>query len=137
MQKSIKQAWVSPDLRKRASNSKKSWFSEDGGGHLLRGRAVRARYLQCPPEEENKVAKELKRRRVKFERQKMFSGRYVVDFFLPKANIIIECDGQLNKKKTKVRDKALAEFKARIFHVRYSDIRADVKAAIGGVLKCV
>ena len=133
----FKRAWASPALRKQSSEAHKRWFSEEGGGHLFRGRAVRACWLENPPEEEIIVQKELKRRKQKFEQQKMFLGSYVVDFFLPQENVVIECDGQLNKKKTEKRDAVLIEYGLRIFHVRYKDIRIDVKAAIGDVLKCI
>ncbi|MGZ3605748.1 MAG: endonuclease domain-containing protein [Thermodesulfobacteriota bacterium] len=87
---------------------------------------------------ENMLWLKLRRKQLKgrpFYRQKII-GRYIVDFYCPKANLVIELDGgqhysESGKAKDRARDDALTEMGIRV--LRFSD--RDVFENIGGVIE--
>ena len=87
---------------------------------------------------ENMLWLKLRRKQLKghqFHRQKII-GKYVVDFYCPKANLVIEVDGgehysQIGKAKDRSRDDALVEMGIKV--LRFSD--RDVFENIGGVME--
>jgi len=87
---------------------------------------------------ENRVWSKLRRKQLKgypFYRQKII-GKYIVDFYCPKANLVIELDGgqhysETGKTKDMTRDNFLAEMGITV--LRISD--KDVFENIGGVME--
>ena len=87
---------------------------------------------------ENMLWLKLRRKQLKgrpFYRQKII-GKYIVDFYCPKANLVIELDGgqhysESGKAKDRTRDDALTEMGIRV--LRFSD--RDVSENIGGVME--
>ena len=87
---------------------------------------------------ENRVWSKLRRKQLKgypFYRQKII-GKYIVDFYCPKANLVIEVDGgqhysETGKTKDMTRDNFLAEMGITV--LRISD--KDVFENIGGVME--
>jgi len=87
---------------------------------------------------EKKLWSKLRRRQLRghqFYRQKII-GRYIVDFYCLKANLVIELDGgqhysEIGKANDKTRDDALAELGIKV--LRFSD--RDVFENIGGVME--
>jgi len=72
---------------------------------------------------------------LQFYRQKII-GRYIVDFYCPKANLVIELDGgqhysEAGKAKDRTRDDVLIEMGIKV--LRFSD--RDVFENIGGVME--
>ena len=70
-----------------------------------------------------------------FYRQKII-GKYIVDFYSPKANLVIELDGgqhysEAGKARDRTRDDVLIEMGIQV--LRYSD--RDVFENIGGVME--
>jgi very-short-patch-repair endonuclease len=80
----------------------------------------------------------LRRKQLKghqFYRQKSI-GKYIVDFYCPKANLVIELDGgqhysEVRKAKDRTRDDVLIEMGIKV--LRFSD--RDVFENIGGVME--
>ncbi len=80
----------------------------------------------------------LRRKQLKgypFYRQKII-GNYIVDFYCPKANLVIELDGgqhysETGKAKDRVRDDVLREMEIKV--LRFSD--RDVFENMGGVME--
>jgi len=80
----------------------------------------------------------LRRKQLKghqFYRQKII-GKYIVDFYCPKANLVIELDGgqhysETGKAKDRTRDDALREMGIKV--LRFSD--RDVFENMGGVVE--
>ena len=87
---------------------------------------------------ENMLWVRLRRKQLKghqFYRQKII-GKYIVDFYCPKANLVIELDGgqhysESGKAKDKVRDEVLSKMRIKV--LRYSD--RGVFENIGGVME--
>ena len=72
---------------------------------------------------------------LQFYRQKII-GKYIVDFYCPKANLVIELDGgqhysEAGKAKDRTRDDVLIEMGIKV--LRFSD--RDVFENIGGVME--
>lgn len=70
-----------------------------------------------------------------FYRQKII-GKYIVDFYCPRANLVIELDGgqhysETGKAKDRARDDVLVEMGIKV--LRFSD--RDVFENIGGVME--
>ena len=70
-----------------------------------------------------------------FYRQKII-GKYIVDFYCPKANLVIELDGgqhysETGKAKDRIREDALREMGIKV--LRFSD--RDVLENMGGVME--
>ena len=87
---------------------------------------------------ENMLWLKLRRKQVKgrqFYRQKII-GEYIVDFYCPKANLVIELDGGQHysgtgQSKDRTRDDVLIEMGIKV--LRFSD--RDVFENIGGVME--
>jgi very-short-patch-repair endonuclease len=87
---------------------------------------------------ENRLWLKLRRKQLKgyqFYRQKII-GKYIVDFYCPKANLVIELDGgqhysETGKAKDRTRDDVLTEMGIKL--LRFSD--RDVFENIGGVME--
>jgi len=87
---------------------------------------------------ENMVWLKLRRKQLKgyqFYRQKII-GKYIVDFYCPKANLIIELDGgqhysEMGQAKDGVRDDVLKKMGLKV--LRFSD--RDVFENMGGVME--
>jgi very-short-patch-repair endonuclease len=87
---------------------------------------------------ENTLWSKLRRKQLKryqFYRQKII-GKYIVDFYCPKANLAIELDGgqrysETGKAKDRARDDVLVKMGVKI--LRFSD--RDVFENIGGVME--
>ena len=87
---------------------------------------------------ENMLWLKLRRKQVKgrpFYRQKII-GKYIVDFYCPKANLVIELDGgqhysEIGKAKDRIRDDVLIKMGIKV--LRFSD--RDVFETIGGVME--
>ena len=62
-----------------------------------------------PTSIEKKVYDELKRRGFLFEKQKLINGKFLVDAYIPRLNLIIECDGNYWHSLDKVKKKDKAE----------------------------
>ena len=72
-----------------------------------------------------------------FYRQKVI-GEYIVDFYSPKAHLVIEFDGgqhysEIGKRKDQLRDDVLTKMEVKI--LRFSD--RDVFENLNGVMECV
>jgi very-short-patch-repair endonuclease len=80
----------------------------------------------------------LRRKQLKghpFYRQKII-GKYIVDFYCPKANLVVELDGaqhysEIGKAKDSIREDALREMGITV--LRFSD--RDVFKNMGGVIE--
>ena len=87
---------------------------------------------------ENMLWLKLRRKQLKghqFYRQKII-GKYIVDFYCPKANLVIELDGgqhysETGQEKGRTRDNVLREMGIKV--LRFSD--RDVFENIGGVME--
>jgi very-short-patch-repair endonuclease len=87
---------------------------------------------------ENMLWLKLRQKQLKgrpFYRQKII-GKYIVDFYCPKANLVIELDGgqhysEIGKAKDRARDDVLAKMGIKV--LRFSD--RDVFENIGGVME--
>jgi len=87
---------------------------------------------------ENMLWLKLRRKQLKggqFYRQKII-GKYIVDFYCPKANLVIELDGgqhysETGQAKDRTRDDGLREMGIKV--LRFSD--RDVFENIGGVME--
>ncbi len=87
---------------------------------------------------EDRVWLKLRRKQLKgrpFYRQKII-GKYIVDFYCPKANLVIELDGgqhysEIGKAKDRTRDDVLTKMGIKV--LRFSD--RDVFENIGGVME--
>jgi very-short-patch-repair endonuclease len=87
---------------------------------------------------ENVLWSKLRRKQLKgypFYRQKII-GKYIVDFYCPRANLVIELEGrqyysETGKAKDRTRDDVLTEMGIKV--LRFSD--RDVFENIGGVME--
>jgi len=87
---------------------------------------------------ENMLWLKLRRKQLKgrpFYRQKII-GKYIVDFYCPKANLVIELDGgqhysEIGKAKDRTRDDVFTKMGIKV--LRFSD--RDVFENIGGVME--
>lgn len=75
--------------------------------YALRGLLSQQR-MKEPTSIENKLYKELKRRGLLFETQKLINGRFLVDAYIPSLNLVIEADGDYwhNLERVQKKDKA-------------------------------
>ncbi len=90
-------------------------------------------------ETENRVWLKLRRKQLKgypFYRQKII-GKYIVDFYCPKANLVIELDGGQHysgagKAKDMTRDKFLAEMGIKVLRISDKDVFEQYWRSDGG-----
>ena len=129
---SIKRAYDNPEARKKLSISAK----KAGKGKWMKGRKLsevakmklrkwkeehkeetigysclgaKAASEKYPTSIEKKVYQELKDRGYLFERQKIVNNKFCVDAYIPKLNLIIECDGDYFHSLDKIIKKDKAE----------------------------
>ncbi len=133
----IQRYWKNEENRKRVSEEKKKWFSEEGAGRSFRGRATRILYLKKQLPQEVLVMEQLRTKRIRYVHQKMIDGRYVVDIYVPRYNGVIECDYQVRKGPTEKRDAVLLKEVRSVVHLLYKEIEADPKAATERALRCL
>lgn len=89
---------------------------------------------------ENLLWSKLRRKQLRgyqFYRQKIIE-EYIVDFYCPKANLVIELDGsqhysEIGKGKDKLRDGVLEKMGLKV--LRFSD--RDVFENLNGVMECI
>ena len=89
---------------------------------------------------ENRLWSKLRRKQLRghqFYRQKII-GKYIVDFYCPQANLVIELDGgqhysEAGRAKDRTRDDSLTEMGTKV--LRFSD--REVFENIGGVMERV
>jgi very-short-patch-repair endonuclease len=129
----LKRVWSTGVLQKQVSERLKKRFAEGGPAFLQRARAVRALYLKKPIPQETTILVCLKQKRIRCEPQKIFLGRYSVDIYVPRFDLIIECDRRVpsskNAKQQK-RDKDLLSVVHHIVHLSYKEIESNPKAAV-------
>ena len=101
-------------------------------------KALSQRLRKNMTDAEKRLWLKLRRKQLKghpFYRQKII-GKYIVDFYSPKANLVIELDGgqhysEAGKARDRTRDDVLSEMGIQV--LRYSD--RDVFENIGGVME--
>jgi len=101
-------------------------------------KALSQRLRRNMTDAENMLWLRLRRKQLKghqFYRQKVI-GRYIVDFYCPKANLVIEIDGgqhysEIGKTKDRTRDDVLIKMGIKV--LRFSD--RDVFENMGGVME--
>lgn len=85
---------------------------------------------------ELKMKEELDRRSLEYEEQYVINNKFIVDFYLPKYNAVIECDGDYwhNLPDTKKRDKAknayLTKCGFNLFRFWEHEINSDVSSCV-------
>ena len=86
----------------------------------------------------------LRRKQLKgyqFYRQKII-GKYVVDFYCPKANLVIELDGgqhysETGKAKDRTRDDVLTETGIKALRFSDRDVFENIGGVMGGIWSCL
>jgi len=86
----------------------------------------------------------LKRKQLKgypFYRQKII-GKYIVDFYCPKANLVIELDGGQHytvagEAKDSIRDDALREMGLKVLRFSDRDVFENMNGVIEGIWSCL
>jgi very-short-patch-repair endonuclease len=93
---------------------------------------------------ENRVWSKLRRKQLKgypFYRQKII-GKYIVDFYCPKANLVIELDGgqdysETGKTKDMTRDNVLAEMGIKVLRISDKDVFENIGGVMEGIWSCL
>ena len=93
---------------------------------------------------ENRVWLKLRRKQLKgrpFYRQKII-GKYIVDFYCPKANLVIELDGgqhysETGKTKDMTRDTVLAEMGIKVLRISDKDVFEKIGGVMEGIWSCL
>jgi very-short-patch-repair endonuclease len=93
---------------------------------------------------ENMLWLKLRRKQLKghqFYRQKII-GKYIVDFYCPKANLVIELDGGQNysepgKVKDRLRDDVLREMGIKFFRFSDREVFENMDGVIEGIWSCL
>lgn len=131
------------DFMKNIHAGHKRFFATDEGKRIRSQNGVKSALLQSKGMRtsiEVKMADELTRRGIKYEEQRSLSDKFLLDFFLPEFNIIIECDGDYWHRlpKNMARDKSKnAYIKAcgiSLYRFWESEINTDVEACVDVVL---
>ena len=86
----------------------------------------------------------LRRKQLKgyqFYRQKII-GKYIVDFYCPKANLVIELDGgqhdsETGKAKDRARDDVLAEMEIKVLRFSDKDVFENISRVMEGIWSCL
>src|SRR4030043_1956949 len=76
-----------------------------------------------------------------FYRQKII-GNYIVDFYCPKANLVIELDGgqhysETGKAKDRTRDDVLTEMGIKVFRFSGRDVFENMGGVMEGIWSCL
>jgi len=98
---------ASKEVRRRMSEAHKGEYNSEHYRKIgLKG--IKAQQSGSPTSIEKKVYQELKERGLLFETQKVINGKFVVDAYIPKFNLVIEADGDYwhGLDRVKKRDKA-------------------------------
>lgn len=112
---SKKCGYILRGLRDRGNKRSNSWKLNISKAHkgmkkpwMKKIIMERMKNLRSPTSIEKRVYDELKNRGLLFETQKLINGHFMVDAYIPKLNLIIECDGEYwhNLPKTIKRDRA-------------------------------
>lgn len=93
---------------------------------------------------ENKLWSRLRRKQMKgyqFYRQKVI-GRFIADFYCPKASLVIELDGgqhytELGQKKDSLRDSELVGLGLQVLRFSDRDIFANMEAVVEKIWSCL
>ena len=93
---------------------------------------------------ENMLWLKLRRKQLKghqFYRQKII-GKYIVDFYCPKANLVIELDGgqhysENGKTKDRIRDEVLVEMGIKVLRFSDRDVFEDIGGVMEGIWSCL
>ena len=93
---------------------------------------------------ENILWSKLRRKQLKglhFYRQKII-GKYIVDFYCPKANLVIELDGgqhysETRKAKDKTRDDVLIEMGMNILRFSDREVFENMDGVMQGISSCL
>jgi very-short-patch-repair endonuclease len=86
----------------------------------------------------------LRRKQLKgypFYRQKIL-GKYIVDFYCPKANLVIELDGsqhysEIGKAKDRIREETLGERGLKVLRFSDRDVFENMGGVIEGIWSCL
>ncbi len=93
---------------------------------------------------ENMVWLKLRRRQLKghpFYRQKII-GKYIVDFYCPKANLVIELDGgqhysETGQAKDRIRDEDLREMGIKVLRFSDREVFENMDGVMEGIWCCL
>jgi very-short-patch-repair endonuclease len=93
---------------------------------------------------ENMLWLKLRRKQLKgyqFYRQKII-GKYIVDFYCPRANLVIELDGgqhysETGKAKDRARDDVLVEMGIKVLRFSDKDVFKNVGGVMEGIWSCL
>ncbi len=93
---------------------------------------------------ENMLWLKLRRKQLKghpFYRQKII-GKEIVDFYCPKANLVIELDGgqhysEMGKAKDRIRDEVLVEMGIKVLRFSDGDVFEDIGGVMEGIWSCL
>ena len=93
---------------------------------------------------ENMLWLKLRRKQLKgylFYRQKII-GKYIVDFYCPKANLVIEVDGgqhysETGKTKDRIRDNVLIGMGIKVLRFSDKDVFEDIGGVMEGIWSCL
>lgn len=93
---------------------------------------------------ENRLWLRLRRKQLKgyqFYRQKII-GKYIVDFYCPKASLAIELDGgqhysEVGKGKDKVRDDILTRMGIKVLRFSDRDVFENIDGVMGKIWDCL
>ena len=93
---------------------------------------------------ENRVWSKLRRKQLKgypFYRQKII-GKYIVDFYCPKTNLVIELDGgqhyfETGKTTDITRDNVLAEMGIKVLRISDKDVFENIGGVMEGIWSCL
>jgi very-short-patch-repair endonuclease len=93
---------------------------------------------------ENMLWFKLRRKQLKgyqFYRQKII-GKYIVDFYCPKANLVIELDGgqhysETGKARDRARDDVLIEMGIKVLRFSDRDVFENIAGVMEGIWSCL
>jgi very-short-patch-repair endonuclease len=119
-------------------------FSEQMLSYDKKLKAISQHLRKNMTDAENMLWLKLRRKQLKgyqFYRQKII-GKYVVDFYCPKTNLVIELDGgqhysQIGKAKDRTRDDALVEMGINVLRFSDRDVFEDIGGVMEGIWSCL
>ena len=93
---------------------------------------------------ENTLWLKLRRKQLKghqFYRQKII-GKYIIDFYCPKANLVIELDGgqhysETGQAKDRTRDDVLTEMGIKVLRFSDRDVFENIDGVMEGIWSCL
>jgi very-short-patch-repair endonuclease len=107
-------------------------------------KALSQRLRKNMTDAENMSWLRLRRKKLKghqFYRQKII-GKYIVDFYCPKANLVIELDGgqhysEAGKAKDRPRDEVLIEMGIKVLRFSDRDVFENIVGVMEGIWSCL